>query len=1113
MEHYEQLSPMRASTVSNPSSTAPWLGGVSIQIRQPRTGPLQARRRCRGLWPAILVATAWLVPSLFGQISVPPGGVTLTFDSRPPASEWATHVRPGVGTTYQSVDALDAGIQQVDQAIVTTQLPTTATVPPSTSSLGYRYNTAALYIQSRPTTSGTNAANVLKATLRNDIGSDATSLTISYDFGRTDPQAAGTDELPGWYVYYSLSGLPNTWVKIPELSGVDTAGRLEATIDLSSTPWPAGSLLYILWADDNDEGQTDTGYTMDNVTFTAVGGTVTPFLRIQTPTNGASFNQTVPISVTTAGAGLVGVGFTVDNVFYSSDLTAPYTAVLTGLSVGTHQLRAFGTNNQGQVVPAENNPITFTVTPNTGPSITITSPPPNWTVLVGTAITNLVTATDDVAVVAVEWYVDNELYYTRSNANWAFVWSDSLPGPHTIRAVAYDIAGLSASSEVTVIVTNPPADGFTILVPNGSEWRYYAQGQAPPADAGGNQWNTSPFYDFAGVPGWSNGIASLGGGNNWPTPGAGGQPADAYYPARTQIDIGPANPRYSAVYFQKEFVIEDDPSSYVGLVFRLLVDDGAVVYLNGWPVMTNNMTITNWPVPYGQLANAAEGSDGLVYREHLMPASDPAWPMLGLQPGPNIVAVEVHQSSLTSSDLNFDLMIWASTYSPPTVQIISPTNGQSLGGGCAGGANVAVQVSGSLYVTNVVVFVDGSPAGESGARNAQGIFTVNVTVPLGTHTLTAQGTDSFGAVSALSPPVSVTVLPNQPPVVAITAVYSGGVTSLVWGVGTALTNAISVSDPDGTITNLEFRINGAFHLSRTNNFTPVIVNDALAGTSVFQAVAWDNCGLIATSAPVTVTITNPPDVTLLVTNGSLWKYFNLGREPDADGLGRPWWDPNYDDSAWRAGLAELGGGDGDVAAPNTIPERTVIDTGPSTNRHRAIYFRREFTVAAPGFAQLIVNVLRDDGVLVYLNGQPIFTNNMPNVWPITYDTLAPAAAGDDGTVYVRGTAAAGVLLSGRNVLAVEVHQNSATSSDLSFDLMLWGQGAARPRLEIALVDHDGDPFTPLVVEVRWNAPGATLIESTDVTKPLSQWTPVPGATSPYRPPMLTPQKFYALRIP
>ena len=77
--------------------------------------------------------------------------------------------------------------------------------------------------------------------------------------------------------------------------------------------------------------------------------------------------------------------------------------------------------------------------------------------------------------------------------------------------------------------------------------------------------------------------------------------------------------------------------------------------------------------------------------------------------------------------------------------------------------------------------------------------------------------------------------------------------------------------------------------------------------------------------------------------------------------------------------------------------------------------------------------------LVYLNGVPIFTNNLP-AGPINYLTYAPGVVGgtDETTFYSQPVDPA-LLVSGRNVLAAEVHQCNAGSSDIIFDLELSGQ--------------------------------------------------------------------------
>ena len=57
-----------------------------------------------------------------------------------------------------------------------------------------------------------------------------------------------TEEVPAHRVFYSTTGAAGSWVLIPEFSSV-APGSLLATLSLGS--WANGSLLYIMWADDN----------------------------------------------------------------------------------------------------------------------------------------------------------------------------------------------------------------------------------------------------------------------------------------------------------------------------------------------------------------------------------------------------------------------------------------------------------------------------------------------------------------------------------------------------------------------------------------------------------------------------------------------------------------------------------------------------------------------------------------------------------------------------------------------------------------------------------------------------------------------------------------------
>ncbi|MDA7887928.1 CotH kinase family protein [Akkermansiaceae bacterium] len=165
----------------------------------------------------------------------------------------------------------------------------------------------------------------------------------------------------------------------------------------------------------------------------------------------------------------------------------------------------------------------------------------------------------------------------------------------------------------------------------------------------------------------------------------------------------------------------------------------------------------------------------------------------------------------------------------------------------------------------------------------------------------------------------------------------------------------------------------------------------------------------------------------LVAAGSVWKYLDDGSDQ-----GTAWRESTFDDSSWAAGAAELGYGDG--------AETTTVSFGPNDQlKYRTTYFRREFNVDAPSeFSSLSLELQRDDGAIVYLNGKLVMSSNMPTSG-VNYTTAASGvASGGDETSFFNQSVDVADLLPGTNTLAVEVHQVSDTSSDISFDLRLRG---------------------------------------------------------------------------
>lgn len=164
--------------------------------------------------------------------------------------------------------------------------------------------------------------------------------------------------------------------------------------------------------------------------------------------------------------------------------------------------------------------------------------------------------------------------------------------------------------------------------------------------------------------------------------------------------------------------------------------------------------------------------------------------------------------------------------------------------------------------------------------------------------------------------------------------------------------------------------------------------------------------------------------TVLFNSGTSWKLYDLGQAPSN------WNQPDFDDSGWSQGNAELGYGDGD--------ETTAVGFGPSSsNKFMTTYFRKSFSVADPSiYASLIGEMVRDDGAVVYLNGTEVWRSNMPG-GTIGFNT--PAA----GTVawpseddWYTSTFSAAFLQPGNNVIAVEIHQDEPSSSDISFNFKL-----------------------------------------------------------------------------
>ena len=165
----------------------------------------------------------------------------------------------------------------------------------------------------------------------------------------------------------------------------------------------------------------------------------------------------------------------------------------------------------------------------------------------------------------------------------------------------------------------------------------------------------------------------------------------------------------------------------------------------------------------------------------------------------------------------------------------------------------------------------------------------------------------------------------------------------------------------------------------------------------------------------------------LITVGTPWRYQDTGQFPGTD-----WTSPNYDDSQWPVGQAKLGYGEGD--------ETTLIRSGTAAQQNITCWFRRTFVLTDPSlYNSLWLRLRVADGAVVYLNGTELYRYNLPSGAGITPNTLAlsPVNGLAQKVFYpVNLSSAIPLLQLGSNVVAVEVHQVSASSGQAEMDMEL-----------------------------------------------------------------------------
>ncbi len=176
-----------------------------------------------------------------------------------------------------------------------------------------------------------------------------------------------------------------------------------------------------------------------------------------------------------------------------------------------------------------------------------------------------------------------------------------------------------------------------------AEWKFHDLG----TDLG-TAWRSSSFIDNL----WEPGIGKLGNGDN---------------NQQTIVQLGPNTNRFPTIYFRKRFTLTNK-ETVSEMNLSMLVDDGAIVYLNGSEVLRINMPST--AVTYNTFASSSiGGADETRYQLFRLTNFSNI-----LTEGENVLAIEIHQSSPTSPDIGFDAELDIKKLTPASLAIEKTSN-------------------------------------------------------------------------------------------------------------------------------------------------------------------------------------------------------------------------------------------------------------------------------------------------------------------------------------------------------------------------------------------------------------------------------------------------------
>ncbi len=1060
---------------------------------------------------------------------VGPEGYLNSFATQPPATDWATSSANGGAADNYDMDAdINANITASG---ITTRVPADAANPPAKMTTAV-WSSTGLYLQLRPTG---NRYTVLLGKFLNNTGTNATQVGLSYVFTIAAGGVA-EDAGKGTRVYYSLSGLPNSWVNLPTFNSTASANGSSTLSTNLALNWTNGANLYLLWADDNANAfGDDSANQIDDFSLKVTAGAPPYFASTVTApapnallvssepvtARATAVNGTAPYTVqyfTNRAAG--------NTIFAAagSSTNAPYEVNLGTLPAGTYNLYSVATDSAA--TPVSTNSLTNTFFVADPIALTLTAPATGATFDNATSVSGRATVAGGTPPYSVQFSLDGVPNGSPITAPpYERDFGPLFVGDHTVAATVTDAGGWTSNSAVaTVHITGPL--GVLLTPTNGASMNFGQEVGLTAAPGGGMGPYRVTFYlndqalgTSTAAPFATNlGILPAGSYTSYvhvtdasvppqqansttsiftilpnpilvsvtsPTNGQSVTANQALALAATASVDAPLTISTVQFYLNSTSAGVDDTAPYTGsaipaegtyVVYAVATDNlGRRSYS-----ATNQITASLPPGGNNNFANAftligpivtATGNNSTANKEFREPNHANNWggaslwwtwtptasgpttidtmgsdfnTLLAVYTGTSVnglapVAANDDYSGNPWSRLEFNAVAgtvyrivvdgYAAFRFPPQPErgnIVLHIKG-------VGGLNLVTPTNGMVFTFGdpipVTATTDNNFPNPPAARvdfyrngtlfastTSEPFSTVATNVPAGTNSFYVIATDSLGQ-------------PVQSAVVSV-FVQTIGVTLLSPADDTMFLNAnpIAVTAwtylPSGTITNVAFFVDGVkFGEDDTVPFSATWSN-VVGGSHRLTAIGRSDTGVSYNSQPVNIGVAST-----LLPYGAVWKYLDNGSDQ-----GTAWIAPNFDDSSWASGPAPLGYGDS-----NGRLTATTNSFGPDpNNKYVTTYYRQAFVLSnAASFSAITLNIERDDGAIVYLNGTELARFNMPT-GAISYTNWASANANDDGGTVFSINVSPTRFVDGANVLAVEIHQDAGNSSDIWFQMQLVG---------------------------------------------------------------------------